>query len=128
MAELLTTTEAAALIGCRQEAVREAILGGVLDAAKLDGFWRIQREDALAWGRTRKPSNRPSPQAFAWDRTAELLAEVGSATVEELKLLADRHAGNVRKHLAILAKLGRAERLADGQWVLTESFAHQGAA
>jgi hypothetical protein len=52
-----------------------------------------------------------------------LLDEFGTLTFLELAELLGVHIGNARKYLAILAKQGRAERLPDGQWVLTESNA-----
>jgi predicted HTH transcriptional regulator len=81
----------------------------------VEGFWRIRREDLVAWNEkaprlARQPKLRPS------DRVAELLAEYGSVTTEELAELLMVHVGNARKHLAILANQGRAHRHSDGEW------------
>ncbi|MDQ6839818.1 MAG: hypothetical protein M3137_16205 [Actinomycetota bacterium] len=122
----LTTTEAGHLVGRTKDAIRNAINDGRLVGSNERGRWYVDREAVLAWDkRTRRyDRQRVTP---AWARTGDLLAEYGSATVEELALLAGLHIGNVRKHLAILANLGRAERRPDGQWVLTAE-SRQGAA
>jgi hypothetical protein len=112
----LTTREAAALTGRSQDAVKTAIRDGKLHGEReLDG-WRVTQEDLLAWNaRTRRvPSRRR-----AWEPVAQILEEHGSASAEEMAVLADIHPGSARKYLVILANLGRAERLPDGQWVLT---------
>jgi DNA-directed RNA polymerase specialized sigma24 family protein len=120
--ERLTTREVAVLTGRSQGAVRTAILEGRLAGERqLDG-WRVTREEALAWhARTRRipcpSSSRP------WNRAADMLAEYGAMTSEELARLLELNSGNARKHLAILAKEGRAERLPDGQWVLIDKQA-----
>jgi excisionase family DNA binding protein len=61
-----------------------------------------------------------------WNRAADMLAEYGAMTSEELAHLLGLNSGNARKHLAILAKEGRAERLPDGQWVLINKQARSG--
>ena len=52
----------------------------------------------------------------AYDRAAEMLAEYGSVTPDELAELLRVHVGNARKHLAILGNQGRAHRHDDGEW------------
>jgi DNA-directed RNA polymerase specialized sigma24 family protein len=116
--EELTTREAALFTGRTQNAVKSALGRGQLHGRReLDG-WRVTRAEVLAWvAQTRKvtrPSSRP------WDRAAELLEEFGSLAPQEMAPLLDRHEGNARKYLAILRAEGRAERLPDGQWVLTK--------
>ncbi len=120
----LTTREVATLTGRTQSAVRAALFGGYLSGERqLDG-WLITREEALAWNeRTRVV---PRPSSHPWERAAELLAEYGSLSSEEMGRLLQLNPGNARKHLAILKAEGRAERLPDGQWVLVKS--HAGAA
>ena len=88
-----------------------------MQASKAGGVWYVRHDDLLDWDRqTKRPVSTRSP---AWERTEGLVAKYGSVSPEELAELAGIHVGNARKHLAILAKQGRAERLADGQWVLT---------
>lgn len=123
--ELLTTTAAAAAVGVSQSAVRVAINEGRLTGSKAGGVWYVTRSDLLAWDRaTKRPVFTRVP---VWEHSAAILAEYGSLSAEELAVLADIHVGNARKHLAILAKQGRAERRPDGQWVLIAQE-HQGAA
>lgn len=116
---LLTTTEAAELVGRTQAVVRTAICQGKLPAAGRTrlGHHLLRREDVLEWVR-RHPTYRPHP-ANRWDKTASALAELGPATVEELGAYLSLHPGNVRKHLLILSAQGRAERRPDGQWVVS---------
>ena len=115
--ELLTTREAAAVTDRSQAAVKNGIRRGELPGKReLDG-WRVSRNDVLAWNaRTRKA---PRPSSRPWERAAELLAEYGSLSPQEMTPLLGRHEGNARKYLAILKAEGRAQRLPDGQWVLT---------
>jgi predicted ArsR family transcriptional regulator len=81
----------------------------------------------MAWDKqTRRYENIMRPPA-AYDNAAELLAEYHSMSAVELATLAGIHVGNARKHFALLAAQGRAERLDDGQWVLTAQQ-QQGAA
>ena len=102
-----------------------AIRRGVLAASKDRGIWLIARDDLVRWDdRTNHYVRSSLP---SWEQTATLLAKYGSASPQELAELTDLHVGNVRKHLDILAKRGRAERRPDGQWVLIAQE-HQGAA
>jgi hypothetical protein len=119
--EQLTTREAAALIGRSPAAVKAALNRGVLPGIRLLDGWRITRADLFTWHTGTRPSPRPSSRR--WEHAANLLAEFGSLSVDELGLLLDRHPGNARKYLAILKAEGRAERLPDGQWVLIKSQA-----
>jgi predicted transcriptional regulator of viral defense system len=120
----LTTREVAALTGRTQSAVRVALGRGDLPGSRPRDKWLVKRDDALAWNtRTRVISRRSSQP---WNRAAEMLAEFGAMTAEELARLVELNSGNARKHLAILAKEGRAQRLSDGQWVLINK--HAGAA
>lgn len=127
---LLTTTEAAELVRRNERTVRRAISDRRLPAQDEGGHWLVRPEDVLAWDRrTQRRHITHRPQAAAWERAAALLADYGSLSAEELAELAGIHVGNARKHLAILAKQGRAKRLNDGQWVLTDPAAEdQGAA
>jgi excisionase family DNA binding protein len=113
--ELLTTRQAAELVGRSLDSVKRALNFGTLTGRRVDGFWRVRREDVLAWDATacRHPS-RTSKRAY--DRAAEVLGEYGSVTADELAQLLMVHVGNARKHLAILGNQGRAHRHDDGEW------------
>jgi excisionase family DNA binding protein len=113
--DVLTTREAAELVGRSMDSIKRSLNHGTLRGHHVEGFWRIRREDLVAWNEkaprlARQPKLRPS------DRVAELLAEYGSVTTEELAELLMVHVGNARKHLAILANQGRAHRHSDGEW------------
>ncbi len=115
--DCLTTTEAAALVGRTQSAVRAAINNRGLPGFRHDGRNYVRRADLLAWDqRTRRAKRHCVP---AYEHTAQLLREYQSATTPELAELSQLHPGNIRKHLAILATQGRVECRPDGQWVLT---------
>jgi hypothetical protein len=117
--QILTTTKAAQLVGVSQGAIRMALLEGRLVGSKVDGIWYVERQELLDWHRR---TRRVGPRGHQpWERVAESLDDYAPATADELSRLCDLHVGNVRKYLAILAKDGRAERLGDGQWVLTAS-------
>lgn len=123
----VTTTEAAKLIGRSQSAVRQAIHRGRLQATNERGHWWIEPDAVIRWD----SASRRGPVLIrqpSHERTAGLLAEYYSASVEELARLADLHPGNVRKHLALLAQEGRVVKLADGQWTLTSAADEQGVA
>jgi excisionase family DNA binding protein len=124
-AELVTTTEAAELTGRSQGTIRVEILAGRLMATRVDGRWYIDRAALMVWNKHAR--RNVIVKSRAYERTAELLEEYHSMSAEELATLAGIHVGNARKHLALLAAQGRAERLSDGQWVLTAQQ-HQGAA
>ena len=125
---LLTTTQASKLVNREESSVRWGIAQGALNAAIDDaGHWLLAPEDVIAWDRRTRRRTRHTP-GRAWDRAAALLADYGSLSAEELAELAGIHVGNARKHLAILAKQGRARRLPDGQWVLTGAGDAQGVA
>jgi len=119
--ELLSTAEAAHIVQRAQDTIRAAIHKGLLPAVKNpdNSTWRVRRSDLVAWsdraGRIAVNRLRPSQQI------AELLATYDSADATELATIMGIHPGNVRKHLAILAAQGQAERQDDGQWVLVSS-------
>jgi hypothetical protein len=124
VAEWITTAEAGRLTGRPAHVFRAAISKAQIPAVKDgDGFWRMPPDDALAWhARTpRKP--RPSRQARGYQQVAALLEEFGTLNVGELTALLGVHSGNARKHLAILARQGRAHRRPDGQWQLQAKHA-----
>lgn len=124
-ADLVTTTEAAELTGRSQGTIRAEILDGRLKATRVEGRWYIDRATLMAWNK--RARWRPVAKRPSYEGTAELLEEYHSMTPDELATLAGIHVGNARKHLALLAAHGRAERLDDGQWTLT-ARQHQGAA
>lgn len=118
--DLLTTTDVAKLTGRAVGTAKEAIRLGHLPSVGRTELGRplVTREAALAWHRQAKrwSVSRSTP---AWTATEGMLREYGPASPSELAELLAKDAGNVRKHLAILAARGAAERLSDGQWVLT---------
>ena len=105
------------LTGRTQDAVKAAIRRGELPGKREMDGWRVTPPDLLAWNARTRRSSRSSSRP--WERAAGLLAEYGSLSPQEMTPLLDRHPGNTRKYLAILRAEGRAERLPDGQWVLT---------
>lgn len=112
--ELLTSRQAAELVGRSPDAVKGAVRSGALRASRLDGFWRFTPKDVVAWDAT-APRN-PNVRKRAHERSAELLAEYGSVSPYELSKLQGVHVGNARKYLAVLAAEGRAHRHDDGEW------------
>ncbi len=112
--ELLTTRQAAELVGRSPDTVKWSLISGGLPGVHVDGFWRVRREDVLAWdARTERRARR---KTRAHDRAAEVLAEYGSVTPYELSKFQGIHVGNARKYLALLAIEGRAHRHDDGEW------------
>jgi helix-turn-helix protein len=112
--ELLTTRQAGELVGRSADTVKRSLNLGLLPGRHVDGFWRVRREDVLAWdARARR---HPCQKKRAYDRAADVLAEYGSATPDELSKLLGVHVGNARKYLAILATEARAHRHDDGEW------------
>jgi len=111
---LLTTRQAAELVGRSPGAVKDALNWGSIPGERVDGFWRVRREDVVAWD-ARAP-RKPSPRRRAYERSAELLAEYGSLTADELSNFQGVHVGNARKYLCLLAVQDRAHRHDDGEW------------
>jgi hypothetical protein len=120
---LLTTTEAGRLVGRGGPVVRKACSYGSLPGTKdTNGFWWVREDDLRAW-HARAPhgqGRRPLPRART-DDVAALLADWGSGSSDEVARAVGVHVGNARKWLKILETEGRAQRLEDGQWVLTSS-------
>jgi hypothetical protein len=111
--ELLTTRQAAELVGRSPAAVKQVLNKGTIPGKHVDGFWRVHRDDVLAWdARTR----RKNVKKRAYERSAELLAEYESLTADELSKFQGVHVGNARKYLCLLAVEGRAHRHDDGEW------------
>jgi Helix-turn-helix domain len=113
---LLTTKDAAALIGRSPAAVRCALKRGQLQGEPRRDGWRLRRDDVLAWAATHPSTNRP-PRRLHHEEAAALLNEYGSIVADELALLMQVHVGNARKYLAILAVQGRAHRTSGGEWL-----------
>jgi hypothetical protein len=111
---LLTTRQAAELVGRTPETVKNAVRTGYLPGRQIDGFWRLKAADVLAWD-ARAPRYR-NVKKRAHERSAELLAEYGSLTPYELSTFQGVHVGNARKYLCLLAVEGRAHRHGDGEW------------
>ncbi len=114
--ELVSTREAARLIGRSPGAVRRAVGNGTLPSAGRTelGALLLRVSDVRAWHATHKQCRRGSPQP--WNATADALNALGGATAEEVAGYLGIHVGNARKHLVILQAQGRAERASDGQW------------
>jgi hypothetical protein len=113
VSEMLTTRQAAELVGRSPAAVKHVLNRGLIPGEHVDGFWRVRREDVVAWdSRTR----RRNAKKRAYERSAELLAEYGSLTADELSKFQGVHVGNARKYLCLLAVEGRAHRHDDGEW------------
>lgn len=119
---MLTTREAARLVGRGDTLLRLAIARGTLPAENINGRWFIAETDLRDWDlRTRRYPRQAT--SLPVERAAAMLREYESLSAEELATLAHIHPGNARKHLALLATQGRAERRPDGQWVLTTDSA-----
>jgi len=114
LCELLTTRQASELVGRTQSSIKNMLLLGSLPGERVDGFWRIRREDLLTWNET-APRRHITPKR-PQERAAEALAEYGSVTPAELATLLGVHPGNARKYLALLAAERRAHRHANGEW------------
>jgi len=113
--DLLTTRQAAELVGRSPDSIKRALLDGTLCGHHVDrGFWRVRADDVITWDKTSRRLVRSTPRAY--DRVAEMLNDYGSVTTEELAQLLMVHVGNARKHLAILSNQGRAHRHRDGEW------------
>lgn len=111
---LLTSRQAAELVGRSPDAVKAAAREQSLRGRHIDGFWRFTPEDVVAWDAT--ATRKPRATRRAHERSAELLAEYGSVTPYELATFQGIHVGNARKYLALLAIEGRAHRHDDGEW------------
>jgi excisionase family DNA binding protein len=105
--ELITTTEAADIIGIEPSSVRKLISAGSLPTVRRVGQIYLLDRDVVqefATTRHRRTARRrgegPSIPTVAWD-VLHLLAQVEAFTAAELALALDRHQGNVRKYLAI---------------------------
>ena len=57
--DILTTREAAALLGLSPKTITQAIRRGKLQAERFGRDWQIQRDDLLSWSATRRPVGRP---------------------------------------------------------------------
>jgi excisionase family DNA binding protein len=115
--DVLTTPQAAALVGRHESSLKHALADGKLPGVRTFAGWQIRREDVMAWDQQARRYRRG--RAATWNHAADMLAAHGPATAAEIADLLGIHAGNARKHLAILAKKGRARRGPDGQWALT---------
>jgi hypothetical protein len=111
---LLTSRQAAELVGRSPDAVKAAARERSLRGQRVDGFWRFTAEDVVAWDAS--APRKPRATKRAHERSAALLAEYGSVTPYELATLQGIHPGNARKYLAVLAIEGRAHRHDDGEW------------
>jgi hypothetical protein len=115
----ITTAEAARLTGRPAVAFRGAIDANRITAVKdPDGHWLMPRDEAMAWHAQARRCAMPNRTGQGYRQVAALLQEHGSLDSAEVTALLGIHPGNARKHLAVLAKLGWAQRRADGQWEL----------
>lgn len=110
MADLVSTVEAANILGCSETLVRKRVTSGVLPAEKVQGKWRIRREDldkqprphsdsshpdtappphhprtTLSSASTPPPHHQPAPQHHAEWRD-DLLAQVARLEASETTL------------------------------------------
>jgi hypothetical protein len=115
--DVLTTPQAAALVGRHESSLKHALADGKLPGVRTFAGWQIRREDVIAWDHQARRYRRG--RTATWNQAADLLATHGPATAAEVADLLDINVGNARKHLAILAKEGRAQRGPDGRWILT---------
>jgi Helix-turn-helix domain len=128
---LLSTVEAARMLGITRASVHSSVLESRLPAQRIDGRWYIARADVEAY-RPRLPSSagtkRVGPLSDSARRVLALLEEWGSSRTEELAVVVEVHPGNVRKAMAIAEKLGYVARQ-DHEWSLTDAghqwLAHQ---
>ncbi len=111
---LLTTREAADLVGRAPDTIKYSIRHGLLPGERIEGFWRVRAEDVVAWDAQAR--RLPCNKRRAYERAADVLAEYGSVTPVELSKLLGVHEGNARKYLAILAAEDRAHRHTGGEW------------
>ena len=109
--DCLTTTEAAALVGRAQSAVRAAIKPPA--GFRRDGRNYMSHADLLAWDRA--PDGRSGP-ACPPTRTPPNCCANASPHHRAGRTQASSIPGNIRKHLAILATPGRVECRPNGQW------------
>ncbi len=115
----ISTAEAARLTGRPAVGFRNAIDANRIAAVKdPNGHWLMPVQEALAWHARARRCNMPNRTGQGYRQVAALLQEYGSLDSAEVAALLDIHPGNVRKHLAVLAKLGWAERQTNGQWRL----------
>lgn len=123
--QLLSTTQAAQLVGRAPSSIRDACISGALHASKdARAAWWVREEDLLAWdSRARRRHLKPRLPQPRTDEVVMLLADWGAGTPEEVAAALGVHVGNARKYLAVLAGQGRARRLEDGQWGLIEQEA-----
>jgi hypothetical protein len=115
--DLLSTPQAATLVGRHESSLKHALADGKLAGVRTFAGWRIRREDVIAWDRHARRFPRGS--AATWNHAADVLASQGPLTATEVAVNLGIHVGNARKHLAILAKHDRARRDPEGRWHLT---------
>lgn len=118
--DLITTREAADLLGATQGAVRMAILTRdmpvVSTSTTRHGHYRLDRAAVLDWAATH--TFKEYTPRHSWVRTRQALEVLGNATADEIAAYRGIHPGNVRKHLSVLAEDGSAQRGRDGRWSL----------
>ena len=124
MADPVGLTEAARRLGICTSSARDLVHQGRLPAVRIGPLWYVERQalEQFAASYRRRPYTfrpRPTSNTDSREKVARLLAEWQSATPDELAVGIGLHPGNVRKHLAILASDGVAERDAEGLWHLT---------
>ena len=120
---LLSTVEAARLLGITRISIHNMVTEGRLPAKRIDGHWYVAQGDVEAY-RPRLPPTagikRVGPLSSSARRLLALLEEWGSSKADELAVVVELHPGNVRKAMAIAEKLGYVAR--DGhEWLLTEA-------
>ncbi len=122
----VTVQEASPLTNRDEALIRTALANGRLRGEWTGRRWMVDEEDLRRWNdamRRNKPRATVTPSRPA--EVLALVAEWGEATAEEIAQVMNRHVGNARKWLALLAADGLIERQDDGQWVLTPAGARQ---
>ncbi len=116
----VTVQEASPLTNRDEASIRIALAAGRLRGEWTGRRWMVDEDDLRRWNdavRRNKPRATESPCRPA--EVLALVAEWGDATAEEIARVMNRHVGNARKWLALLAADGLITRQDDGQWVLT---------
>ena len=126
--ELLTTTEAARVLGVTRANVGYLIRAERLPAVRVGSRLYLPRAIVQTFSATYVPHvssgrrSAGSPQTV-WD-ALQVIAEVGECTTAELGVALDRHEGNARKYVLILRRRGFVESTPTGHRITTAGRAH----
>ena len=119
----LTTTMAAERLGVSSGTIRQAISSRHLQARRTPwGTWTIDPNDFERWVATRDKAPRHQDRRNRQELPASALRVLGAlvhfeeASPTEISDVIGLHAGNVRKHLCLMARHGIAYRTPLGSW------------